>query len=501
MNLPRLGLKRAAWVVLAVLLVVAIFLFSRTSEAPTGFDGQTNGLVDQAIHETDRNDFDEVEDIGHGLGPFYNAQSCRECHQNPASGGVSQITELRVGHRGADGRFENPGIPIANGKEVITGRTLVNDKAICPSADFPDIELQERVPESEDIRTTRLSVNLLGDGFVEAVPDQTLLDVAKGQCRSSRNRICGQALYVPILESPGKTGIGRFGWKDQHASLLSFAADDFLFRQLQAFAQSRGVRCLDEFGLELWSDSRATWPNRNVAALKKLGYLRTFLRFCHDNGWIPEYPGQKLRSPRVTQRPTMPFMQDKMVKILAAAKPGSRVRALVLLLRYTGLRIHDAVTLKRERICGKILLLYTAKTGVLVYCPVPDFVVTALECLPPRGEHFFWTGLAKPKSVASYWQRQLQRLFERAGVTNAHAHRFRDTFAVELPLAGTPIEPVAALLAHTSIKTTERHYAPRTRSRQEQLEADVRRPWRSDLVVFAETEGTSGVLEENQRPN
>jgi CxxC motif-containing protein (DUF1111 family) len=227
-NLPRLGLKKAAWVVLAVCLIVAVFLFSQTAEAPTGFDGQTNGLVEQAIHEADRDDFDEVEDISDGLGPLYNAQSCRECHQNPASGGVSQIMELRVGHRGADGRFESPSIPIAHGKEVITGRTLVNDRAICPSGAFPDIELQERVPESEDIRTTRLSVGLFGDGFVEAVPDQTLLDLAKETCRSTNNRICGQALYVPILESPGKTGIGRFGWKDQHASLLSFAGDAYI---------------------------------------------------------------------------------------------------------------------------------------------------------------------------------------------------------------------------------------------------------------------------------
>ena len=218
----------AVWVVLGVGFFVAILLFSRPSEAPTGFDGQTNGLVDQTTHEADRDDFDEVEDISDGLGPLYNAQSCRECHQNPASGGVSQITELRVGHRGADGRFENPNIPIANGKEVVTGRTLVNDRAICPSGAFPDIELQERVPESEDIRTTRLSVNLFGDGFVEAVPDQTLLEIAKEQCRSTNNRTCGKALYVPILESPGKTGIGRFGWKDQHASLLSFAADAYI---------------------------------------------------------------------------------------------------------------------------------------------------------------------------------------------------------------------------------------------------------------------------------
>lgn len=212
----------------ATLVLLSPALFSNEAEAPAAFDGQTNGLVDQATHAADQDKFEEVEQISDGLGPLYNAQSCRECHQNPASGGPSQITELRVGHRGPDGRFENPSIPINHGKEIITGRTLVNDRAICPSAQFPDIDLQERVPDSETIRTTRLSVNLFGDGFVEAVPDQTLLDIAKKQCDDARRRICGQAVYVPILEASGKTGIGRFGWKDQQASLLSFAGDAYL---------------------------------------------------------------------------------------------------------------------------------------------------------------------------------------------------------------------------------------------------------------------------------
>src|SRR5207302_8702052 len=69
------------------------------NEATAEFDGQTNGIVEQATHAADQAKFDEVEDIPDGLGPIYNAQSCRECHQNPVSGGLSQITELRVGHR------------------------------------------------------------------------------------------------------------------------------------------------------------------------------------------------------------------------------------------------------------------------------------------------------------------------------------------------------------------------------------------------------------------
>jgi CxxC motif-containing protein (DUF1111 family) len=199
-----------------------------SSEAPAGFDNKSNGMVDDATHAADQASFDDIENISDGLGPLYNAQSCRECHQSPVSGGGSQVTELRVGHEGANHRFENPEIPIARGTETITGRTLVNDRAICPNGAFPDTEIQERVPESEKVRTTRLSLNLLGDGFVEAVADQTFVDLAHKQCRETNHKICGQVIYVPIVEAPGETGVGRFGWKDNHASLLSFSGDAYL---------------------------------------------------------------------------------------------------------------------------------------------------------------------------------------------------------------------------------------------------------------------------------
>jgi CxxC motif-containing protein (DUF1111 family) len=198
------------------------------SEAPTGFDNKSNGLVDDATHTADQAKFEEVEALSDGLGPLYNAQSCRECHQNPTTGGSSQTSELRVGHNDAKGVFHNPEIPIQHGAEIIKDRSLVNDRAICPSGAFTNTEIQEHVPDTEKIRTFRVSLNLLGDGFVEALSDQTLLDVSKEQCKKNHGKICGQALYVPIVEAPGKTGVGRFGWKDQHASLLSFSADAYL---------------------------------------------------------------------------------------------------------------------------------------------------------------------------------------------------------------------------------------------------------------------------------
>jgi CxxC motif-containing protein (DUF1111 family) len=198
------------------------------SEAPTGFDNRSNAVVDDQTHQSDQANFEQFEAVSDGLGPLFNAQSCRECHQSPVTGGVSQVMELRVGHKSPDGKFRNAEIPINHGSEIIKGRSLVNQRAICPNTAFPGAEIQERVPDSETIRTFRTSLGILGDGFVEAVDDSTLINISNRQCKQDHGKICGLIVRVPVLESPGETRVGRFGWKSQHASLLSFSGDAYL---------------------------------------------------------------------------------------------------------------------------------------------------------------------------------------------------------------------------------------------------------------------------------
>jgi CxxC motif-containing protein (DUF1111 family) len=198
------------------------------AEAPVGLDNASNGLVDAKTHQADQAKFETVESVAGGLGPLFNGQSCSSCHQSTVTGGGSQVAELRVGHKGSNGQFQTPEIPINHGQEVIKGRSLVNQRAICPSAAFPDADIQQRVPDSETIRTLRISNSTLGSGFVEALEDATLQRLADKQCKDSGGEICGLALRVPVLEAPGQTRVGRFGWKNQHASLLSFSADAYL---------------------------------------------------------------------------------------------------------------------------------------------------------------------------------------------------------------------------------------------------------------------------------
>jgi CxxC motif-containing protein (DUF1111 family) len=190
------------------------------TEAPTGFDNLTNGFTEQGPPFESLNEdnvialrsfndnrfiFEEAETIKDGLGPLYNAQSCRECHQNVVTGGASQVSELRTGHLKNGVFFES------------LGGSLIQSRATHP-------ELVERVIPGDAVRALRISTNTLGSGFVEAISNSTLLAIRNGQPEEMR----GTAVRVPVLEAGGTERVGRFGWKSQHASLESFAADAYL---------------------------------------------------------------------------------------------------------------------------------------------------------------------------------------------------------------------------------------------------------------------------------
>jgi len=250
-----------------------------------------------------------------------------------------------------------------------------------------------------------------------------------------------------------------------------------LSRLMLQFAEHKGLSHLKQFDVEMARAFRATWTLRNLAASKRLDRFLAFFRFAQESSWVSENVGKKLKPPKVVAPPTLPFSQQEMGAILAACA-SIEVKALVLLMRYSGLRIGDAVSLSADRIHDGKLLLRTAKTGTLVYVPLPPFVVVALEAVKRSNGNFFWTGESKRSSVADTWRKRLAPIFRKARIPGAHPHRFRDTFAVELLLAGVPIERVSVLLGHSSVKITEKHYAPWVRDRQDQLEADVRRTWR-----------------------
>lgn len=231
----------------------------------------------------------------------------------------------------------------------------------------------------------------------------------------------------------------------------------------------------------------AAWrAGRKVAAgtqRKELEHLRFFFRWCVSRKLIGENPADGVKSPRVDSRPTMPYSQEEVARLLAACdqiasdNPGEteyirrRARCFVLLLLYSGLRRSDAAVLRRSALRDCRLTLRTEKTGVRLQVQLPAAVSDELSRLPAENpEYFFWSGRSKPATVTGNLWRTIQRLGVIADV-HATPHRFRDTFACRLLEHGADIRTVQKLLGHTSVRTTEKHYAPWVEAHQKLLDA------------------------------
>jgi integrase/recombinase XerD len=279
--------------------------------------------------------------------------------------------------------------------------------------------------------------------------------------------------------------------------------------EIIAYSRPRNLVLLNDFTLDVLDKFQAGWNQAEITCFKKLERLKAFFRFCHARGWVDINPAEGLLSPKVQPKQTLPFSQDEMRKLIAATYQyrdkskrlrqanAKRLLAFVLLLRYSVLRIGDAASCTVDQLQGTKLYLNTQKTGQPIYCPLPIYVVRLLGSVPRLGErHFFWTGRSKLHTVVGTWQRTLKRLFALAGIDDGHAHRFRDTFAVEAFLHGASTEGVAVLLGHSNIKVTQKHYNPWIPARQEQLEIAVERTWASD--PFLKKCGTQGGTKKNQ---
>ena len=311
---------------------------------------------------------------------------------------------------------------------------------------------------------------------------------------------------VRSWEASGEIGVARVLIPTIKESANRFLADaaarklnpeslkkmrDAIERLFLTFCAKKGYRLLKHLGVEQIRHFRSELIGRYAgsSAQTRLDYLRSFLRFCQSSGWIAANPALAVKPPRADSSPTLPFDESEIAKMLTAADTFTvkgnfgagnrkRVRAMILLLRYSGLRISDASTLERSRLSGTKLFLYTQKTGTPVRIPLPQFVSDALnECPGNDADHFFWNGRCLRTSAVKIWETTFKTVFEKADIKGGHIHRFRDTFAVRLLEKGVSIESVSVLLGHSNTAVTLKHYRPWVKSLQDKLEQDVALAW------------------------
>jgi integrase/recombinase XerD len=249
-----------------------------------------------------------------------------------------------------------------------------------------------------------------------------------------------------------------------------------------------------EITQEILTEFRAGWDKlypSSTTRVKVQERLRGFLRYCYELRLIDRIP--RLSAIQVEEPPTLSLSDEEYGKLLKAI-PGAfesdkakRVRALIRLMRHSGLAIRDAVTLGAEEIQAddkkNVYRVVTSrqKTGTHVSVPISDEVakeILAVQGLNGNPDYIFWnTGRGMPQTVVKKWHVDLRRAFDAAGLTECHPHQLRDTFAVSLLSKGVPMEEVSRLLGHESIKTTERHYAKWVPKRQDRLDQVVIDTW------------------------
>ena len=268
--------------------------------------------------------------------------------------------------------------------------------------------------------------------------------------------------------------------------------------RLKDFSEARSRFFPSDIDKELLTEYRATWNALYPSSATRQqvqARVRRFLRFCHEAGWIERLP--KLSPIKVDSLPTMPLSPAEYAKLLDAVpkiftgEKSRRVRALIELMRHSALAIRDAVTLERSELVRdpkkKIYRVATSrqKTGTPVSVPLPPDVATQLlAVLNGNPRYVFWNGNGLEQSAVTNWQHDLRILFRATFGKETHftPHCLRDTAAVEWLSAGIPLEEVSKLLGHTSVKTTEKSYAPWVTARQDRLDSLVVATWKADHV-------------------
>jgi site-specific recombinase XerD len=281
-------------------------------------------------------------------------------------------------------------------------------------------------------------------------------------------------------------------------------------RKIQRWAEAAGVVYVSDVTPALLDVWRASWSPDSAVKANRLALttqaalltrVKAFFRWATGMEYARRSPALMLKAVTPDESQTWPLTPSQFEELLAAtykldadaryksAQVGQHLRALFLVQRWTGLRVGDVLSLPKSALRGNRLTAGIQKKrnrrpGAHVECILPDHVVVALRALPSRKEehtdYFFWSRTCTEHVNTNKWLRKIDRLNSYLSFTNEaghsmgfRSHMLRDTFAVEMLLAGVPLEKVSKLLTHESVTMTERYYAKWTASRRQQLEDEA----------------------------
>lgn len=256
---------------------------------------------------------------------------------------------------------------------------------------------------------------------------------------------------------------------------------------LVMFCEQHNIMLLNAISPEDLIQYRTSWTHLKTLDSRKNEQtrLKSFFHWCVTSELLMKNPALKLGAIKGKRKATMPFEPEQMTAILAAIPESltpygaQRVRALVRLMRWTGLSLRDAVTLAKDelQLVGREyhVVQRRIKTKVLIDNIIPTDVAEELLALRNSNKgYFFWSGMGTQKSAAGLFDKMLRTVFEKAEIPDGTSHRLRDTAAVELLKHGVDIRDVSKFLGHSSLKTTEKYYAPWNKAQQKIFDSKIK---------------------------
>lgn len=350
-------------------------------------------------------------------------------------------------------------------------------KVTYKSAKTRSWERAERVAQGERDKRDPVKAELLKIAETEAAKDAVRL------------KPLGEALeqWLSGMKTPGESSV------EAYRSTT---------RTIRRWAEGVGVVCVSDVTPAMLDEWRGSWTTALTTQAALLTRVKSFFKWSAAMEYTRRNPALMLKAITPDDSQTWPLTPKQFEELLAAthkldadaryksAKVGQHLRALFLVQRWTGLRVGDVLSLPRSALQGNRITAVIQKkrnrkpTACRIECVLPDHVVEALTSLPARKEehrdYFFWSKTCSEQVNTNKWLRKVDRLNnflsfkgEAGDPLKFRSHMLRDTFAVEMLLAGVPLEKVSKLLAHESVTITEKYYAKWTASRRQQLEDEA----------------------------
>ena len=324
------------------------------------------------------------------------------------------------------------------------------------------------------------------------------LEVAKGKVEALKRKLKGELLEKDAERMTLDAALDRWLASIKQKSRGTQTAYKTAIKKMKSWGVRKEIVYLADVAPDALDEWRGEWGLDALLKDDRLGAsaqsmhlqrIKRFFAYGTRMKWIASDPAAGLEAIEPESKETLPLSRVQFDELLAATyvydekerrepeKLGSYLRALFLLMRWSGLRLGDAAAVSKKQMTGSRLRLKTQKTQIDVSIILPDVVLDAFRSLPSwdeEGNYYFWTGSSSHLSLSCMWARKVKQLAPLLKFKNDdgkpvsfHSHLLRDTFAVEHLLSGTSLEDLSKMLGHASVRVTEKYYAPWVRARQD----------------------------------